>query len=362
MEIQKLQSIDPTRKSHVVRKALGVIAVISPWNFPFHLSMRSVVTALAIGNCVVLKPASDTPITGGMLLAKIFEEAGLPEGVFSVVAGLGGEIGDYFVEHDTPKMISFTGSTLVGKRVGQLAVGGSHLKRIALELGGNAPLVVLDDADLDLAVELAVVGRFLHQGQICMSTNRVIVDAKVYDTFVEKLVIRTKNIVYGDPEQEDTLIGPIINGAQVEKIKHIIAQALQEGTKLIVRGDIQDNMVPPHIFIDVNPESSLAKEESFGPVLPIIKAQDEADALRLANNTAYGLSSAVCTTDLERGTRFAMQIDAGMTHINSITVADQPNAPFGGERNSGLGRFNGQWILDEFSRTHWLTLPNSHVK
>jgi len=195
-----------------------------------------------------------------------------------------------------------------------------------------------------------------------MSTNRVIVDAKVYDTFVEKLVIRTKNIVYGDPEQEDTLIGPIINGAQVEKIKHIIAQALQEGTKLIVRGDIQDNMVPPHIFIDVNPESSLAKEESFGPVLPIIKAQDEADALRLANNTAYGLSSAVCTTDLERGTRFAMQIDAGMTHINSITVADQPNAPFGGERNSGLGRFNGQWILDEFSRTHWLTLPNSHVK
>lgn len=362
MEIQKLQSIDPTRKSHVVRKALGVIAVISPWNFPFHLSMRSVVTALAIGNCVVLKPASDTPITGGMLLAKIFEEAGLPEGVFSVVAGLGGEIGDYFVEHDTPKMISFTGSTLVGKRVGQLAVGGSHLKRIALELGGNAPLVVLDDADLDLAVELAVVGRFLHQGQICMSTNRVIVDAKVYDTFVEKLVIRTKNIVYGDPEQEDTLIGPIINGAQVEKIKHIIAQALQEGTKLIVRGDIQYNVVPPHIFIDVNPESSLAKEESFGPVLPIIKAQDEADALRLANNTAYGLSSAVCTTDLERGTRFAMQIDAGMTHINSITVADQPNAPFGGERNSGLGRFNGQWILDEFSRTHWLTLPNSHVK
>lgn len=362
MEIQKLQSIDPTRKSHVVRKALGVIAVISPWNFPFHLSMRSVVTALAIGNCVVLKPASDTPITGGMLLAKIFEEAGLPEGVFSVVAGLGGEIGDYFVEHDTPKMISFTGSTFVGKRVGQLAVGGSHLKRIALELGGNAPLVVLDDADLDLAVELAVVGRFLHQGQICMSTNRVIVDAKVYDTFVEKLVIRTKNIVYGDPEQEDTLIGPIINGAQVEKIKHIIAQALQEGTKLIVRGDIQDNVMPPHIFIDVNPESSLAKEESFGPVLPIIKAQNEADALHLANNTAYGLSSAVCTTDLERGTRFAMQIDAGMTHINSITVADQPNAPFGGERNSGLGRFNGQWILDEFSRTHWLTLPNSHVK
>jgi len=164
MEIQKLQSIDPTRKSHVVRKALGVIAVISPWNFPFHLSMRSVVTALAIGNCVVLKPASDTPITGGMLLAKIFEEAGLPEGVFSVVAGLGGEIGDYFVEHDVPKLISFTGSTSVGKRAGELAMASNKIKRLALELGGNAPLVVLDDADLDLAVELAVVGR-LHEYQ-----------------------------------------------------------------------------------------------------------------------------------------------------------------------------------------------------
>ncbi|MGC3818553.1 aldehyde dehydrogenase family protein [Acinetobacter sp. G11] len=362
MNTQELQSIDPDRKSYVIRKPLGVIAVISPWNFPFHLSMRSVITAIAIGNCVVLKPASDTPITGGLLLAKIFEEAGLPQGIFSVVAGLGSEIGDYFVEHDTPKLISFTGSTLVGKRVGQLAIAGNHLKRIALELGGNAPLVVLDDADLDLAVELAVIGRFLHQGQICMSTNRVIVDAKIYDTFVEKLVIRAKNIAYGDPQQEDTLIGPMINVAQVEKIKQIIAQALQEGTRLIVRGEIQGNIIPPHIFIDVNPESCLAQEESFGPVLPIIKAQDEAEALRLANDTAYGLSSAVCTSDLERGTRFAMQIDAGMTHINAITVADQPNAPFGGEKNSGLGRFNGQWILEEFSRTHWLTLPHSTVK
>lgn len=357
METQELHSTDPGRKSYAIRKPLGVIAVISPWNFPFHLSMRSVVTAIAIGNCVVLKPASDTPITGGLLLAKIFEEAAVPQGVFSVVAGLGGEIGDYFVEHDTPKMISFTGSTLVGKRVGQLAVGGNHLKRIALELGGNAPLVVLDDADLDLAVELAVMGRFLHQGQICMSTNRVIVDAKIYDAFVGKLLIRTQDIVYGDPDQADTIIGPIINSSQAEKIKYIIDQALQQGTKLILRGKIQGNIIPPHIFIDVDPESSLAKEESFGPVLPVIKAQNEADALRLANDTAYGLSSAVCTANLERGTRFAMQIDAGMTHINAITVVDQPNAPFGGEKNSGLGRFNGQWILEEFSHTHWLTVP-----
>lgn len=355
---ESLNSIDPSRKSWVVRKALGVVAVISPWNFPFHLSMRSVVTAIACGNAVVLKPASDTPITGGLLLAKLFEQAGLEKGVLSVLAGSGSEIGDYFVEHTTPKMISFTGSTGVGKRVGELALASSRIKRLALELGGNAPLVVLDDADLDLAVELAVMGRFLHQGQICMSTNRVIVDAKVYSAFVEKLKTRAASIVYGDPNLENTLIGPIINAAQVEKLKQVIEQAKLDGAELIFSAEIQGNVVPPHIFIHVNAKSSLAKEESFGPILPIIQAQDEADALRLANDTEYGLSSAVCSQNLQRAEAFALGIDAGMTHINAISVADHPNAPFGGEKNSGLGRFNGQWILDEFTRTHWLTAPN----
>ena len=353
---EELKSTDPSRKSIVLRKPLGVIAVISPWNFPFHLSMRSVVTAIAIGNSVVLKPASDTPITGGLLLAKLFEEAGLPQGVLSVLAGAGSEIGDYFVEHDIPKMISFTGSTSVGKRVGERALASSRIKRLALELGGNAPLVVLDDADLDLAVELTVMGRFLHQGQICMSTNRVIVDETIYNAFVEKLTKRAAEIMVGDPNNENTLIGPIINTSQVDKIKKIIAQAEQAGAKLIIKGEIEGNVIPAHIFIDVDPNSNLAKEESFGPVLPIIKAKNEAHALELANDTCYGLSSAVCTADYQRGIQFASKIDAGMTHINAITVADQANAPFGGEKNSGLGRFNGQWILEEFSRTHWMTL------
>ena len=182
----------PHQESRIYRKALGVIGVISPWNFPFHLSMRSVITAVALGNTVVLKPASDTPVTGGTLLAKIFEEAGFPAGVLNVVVGAGSEIGDYFVEHAVPSLISFTGSTEIGKRVGQLAVGGKHLKRIALELGGNAPMVVLDDANLEQAVELTVLGRFLHQGQICMSTNRVIVDEKIYDDFVALLEHKVK--------------------------------------------------------------------------------------------------------------------------------------------------------------------------
>lgn len=352
----KLKSPDPERQSLIFRKALGVIAVISPWNFPFHLSMRSVVTAIAIGNSVVLKPASDTPITGGLLLAKIFEEAGLPHGVLSVVAGSGSEIGDYFVEHRIPKLVSFTGSTQVGQRVGALAVGGKHLKRIALELGGNAPLVILDDADLDLAVELTVMGRFLHQGQICMSTNRVIVDASIYDRFVEKLIVRAKKIISGDPSNADTLIGPIINASQVENILQIIQKATAQGTELALGGKVNGNVIPPHIFINVDPKSDLAQNESFGPVLPVIKAKDEAHALELANDTEFGLSSAVCTSDRERGLKFASGIDAGMTHINAISVADDPTAPFGGEKNSGVGRFNGQWILEEFSRTHWVTV------
>lgn len=346
----------PDQQSRIYRKALGVIGVISPWNFPFHLSMRSVITALAVGNTVVLKPASDTPVTGGTLLAKLFEEAGFPVGTLNVVVGAGSEIGDYFVEHAVPSLISFTGSTEVGKRVGQLAVGGKHIKRIALELGGNAPMVVLDDADIRQAVDLTVMGRFMHQGQICMSTNRVIVDEKVYDQFVELLVKKVQSLTVGDPDVMGTLIGPIINASQVKNVERIIEEAKASGANMVLGGETQGNIIPPHIFIDVDPHSVLAREESFGPVLPVIKARDEAHALELANDTEYGLSSAVCTQNHERGVQFALGIEAGMSHINDMTVDDQPHAPFGGEKNSGLGRFNGHWIIEEFTRTHWVTV------
>ncbi len=357
MQTTQLESKDPSRKSFVLRKPLGVIAVISPWNFPFHLSMRSVVTAIACGNSVVLKPASDTPVTGGTLLGKLFEEAGLPHGVLNVVAGSGSEIGDYFVEHSVPKMISFTGSTEVGKQVGVKALASSRIKRLALELGGNAPLVILDDADLDLAVELTVMGRFLHQGQICMSTNRVIVDESIHDAYVDKLIQRVKTIVVGDPNQADTLIGPIINASQVDKLKTIIQNAIQHNAILAYAGGIEGQVVAPHIFTEVDSQADIALEESFGPVLPIIKVQNEEHALEIANSTRFGLSSAVCTSNLERGGEFASKLDVGMTHINGISVADHANAPFGGERNSGLGRFNGEWIFEEFTRTHWQTFP-----
>lgn len=358
IKTEQLESKDPQRKSLVLRKPLGVIGVISPWNFPFHLSMRSVATAIACGNSVVLKPASDTPVTGGTLLGKLFEEAGLPAGVLNVVSGAGSEIGDYFVEHPIPKMISFTGSTEVGQNVGSKALASPRIKRLALELGGNAPLVILDDADLDLAVELTIMGRFMHQGQICMSTNRVIVDASIHDTYVEKLLERVKTVAVGDPNLEETIIGPIINQSQVEKHQQIIQSAKEQGAELVYEGGIEGNLVYPHIFTGVAPESPLAQEESFGPILPILKARDEAHALKLANDTRFGLSSAVCTSNIERGIHFTEQLDIGMTHINGISVADQANAPFGGEKNSGLGRFNGRWIFEEFTRTHWLTVPS----
>lgn len=215
----------PGKENRVYRVAKGVVGVISPWNFPLHLSIRSVAPALALGNAVVIKAASDTPITGGLIPARIFEEAGVPAGVISNVTGAGSEIGDHFVTHAIPKLISFTGSTPVGRRVGELAINGGPMKNVSLELGGNAPFIVLADADVDKAAQDAAVGSFLHQGQICMAINRVIVDASIHDEFVEKFVAAAKHIPAGDPSEDKTMVGPIINDSQLDSVKQKIAQA-----------------------------------------------------------------------------------------------------------------------------------------
>lgn len=356
----RILSIDIAGKeSRVYRAPLGVIGVISPWNWPMHLTHRSIAPALALGNAVVIKPADDTPITGGLLLARIYEEAGLPAGLLNVVIGDVEDIGDAFTLHKIPKFISFTGSTRVGKRIGELAMNGLTLKHVGLELGGNAPFVVLDDADLDQAIRAAAFGRYLHQGQICMSTNRIIVDAKVYDEFVEKFVAHVKTLKYGDPDLNETAIGPVINKRQLDGMLEKIAAAKQAGIKQILGGEPEGLVLPPHIFVDVDNSSELAQSELFGPIVPIIKAKDEADALRIANSTPFGLSSAVFTRDEGRGLRFAMQIEAGMTHINDISVNDDPNNMFGGEKNSGIGRFNSDWILAEFTRDHWISVQHT---
>src|SRR5699024_4974622 len=307
----------------------------------------------ALGNAVVLKPASDTPVSGGLIIAEIFEEAGLPSGLLSVVPGAGSEIGDYFVQHAVPSMISFTGSTPVGQRVGALAAQG-NLKHVALELGGNAPFVVLDDADLEGAVNGAVAAKFLHQGQICMATNRIIVDEKVYDEFIERFATRVQQLPVGDTTDENVIIGPVANDEQVETVNTLVQSALDQDARQIIGGQIKGRLIGTHVFADGTEDMDIAKEEICGPAVGIMKARGEQDALRLANNTEFGLSSAVFTKDIERGVRFARGIKAGMTHINDSTVNDEPHVMFGGEKNSGIGRFNGEQAIDDFTTLHWV--------
>ncbi len=349
----------PGKDNLVYRRPLGVVGVISPWNFPLHLSQRSVAPALALGNGVVIKPASDTPVTGGLLIARIFEEAGLPPGVLNVVVGAGSEIGDDFVAHPVPAMISFTGSTPVGKNIGRIATGGAHIKKVALELGGNSPFVVLDDADVPQAAKAAVFGKFLHQGQICMAINRIIVDQSRYDEFVEAFVAQVRTLKVGDPADMDTAIGPIINESQLNGLLKKIAGAKAQGATVLLEGEADGQLLPPHVFGDVTPDMELSAEEIFGPIVGIQKARDEAHALELANGTEFGLSSAVFSGSLERGLDFARQVRAGMIHVNDMPVNDEAALPFGGEKNSGLGRFNGDWALEEFSTVQWVSVQRT---
>jgi aldehyde dehydrogenase (NAD+) len=352
----------PGKESRVYRRPLGVVGVISPWNFPMYLSNRSIAPALALGNAAVVKPADDTPVTGGLLLAQIYEEAGLPAGLLNVVVGDVAEIGDAFTLHPIPKLISFTGSTRVGKHIGELAMSGPALKRVALELGGNSPLVVLDDADLDRAVDAAVFGRFFHQGQICMSANRIIVDTTVYEEFVERFVARARRLKVGDPNDVETVIGPIINRRQLDAVLQRIEDAKGAGIQQVLGGGPVGQVLPPQVFVDVPNDSEFAQAEQFGPVAMIIRAKGEDEALRLANQTQYGLSSAVFTRDEARGVRFALRVEAGMTHVNDCTINDDANNMFGGEKNSGLGRFGGDWVLSEFTSDHWVTVQNTPAR
>lgn len=354
-----LESNVAGKENRVYRGPLGVVGVISPWNFPLHLSQRSVAPALALGNAVVLKPASDTAVTGGLIIAKIFEEAGLPAGVLNVVVGAGSEIGDAFVEHEVPALISFTGSTPVGQNVGRIASSGKHLKHVALELGGNSPFVVLADADLDQAVRAAAMGKFLHQGQICMAVNRIIVEDAIHDDFVRRFTDHVRTIKVGDPAEPDTVVGPVINRSQRDGLLEKIRTAQEQGARVVLDGEVEGQLVPPHVFADVTPDMEIAREEIFGPLVGIQRVADEAEALRAANDTDYGLASAVFTSDLERGVAFAKGIKAGMTHVNDIPVNDEPHVSFGGEGNSGLGRFNGEWAIEEFTTDHWISVQRT---
>ncbi|UOE22164.1 aldehyde dehydrogenase family protein [Thermobifida halotolerans] len=346
----------PGKESRVYRHPHGVVCVISPWNWPLQLSNRSLAPALAVGNAVVLKPASDTPVTGGLLLARILDEAGLPAGVLSVLVGRGSEIGDPVVRHPISRFVSFTGSTEVGEGI----LHKAGIRRVALELGGNGPLVVLDDADLDRALDAALFGSFFHQGQICMRANRIVVDDAVADEFTERFVERVSALRYGDPADPRTAVGPVINHSQLEAVRDKVERSRAAGATVAVSGEPTGPtglVLPPHVVLGDNSVATAA-EEVFGPVATLVRAHDEEHALKLANDTEHGLSSAVFTRDAERGVRFAQRVEAGMAHVNDHPVNDQANTAFGGEKASGLGRFGGEWAIEEFTTDQWVSVQH----
>jgi vanillin dehydrogenase len=344
------------KENRLYRIPAGVVGVISPFNFPFFLSMRSVAPALGAGNGVVLKPHDDTPITGGTLVARVFEECGLPNGLLNVIMADIREIGDAFVEHPIPRIISFTGSEAVGRHIGSVA--GRCLKKSILELGGNSALIVMADADLDYAVNAAVFSRFTHQGQICMSANRVLVQRGMYSRFVEKYVGRVSKLKVGDPRNSETELGPLINKAQAETLSKQIQKAVDEGANVALRGKVEGNLATPTVFTDVRPNMSVAQNEMFGPAVCVIPFDTPEEAVRIANETPFGLSGAIHTRDVERGAELAKQIDSGMVHVNDGTINDEPLVAFGGEKASGIGRLNGKWALEEFTTLKWVSVQH----
>lgn len=349
-----LSSSIPDMESRVYRDPLGVVTVISPFNFPWHLSMRSVAPALACGNAVVLKPASDTPVTGGTLLGKLFEEAGVPKGVLQVVVGAGSDIGDAIVDHPAPRMLSFTGSTQVGRHLGEIC--GRRIMKVSLELGGNSPMVVFDDSDVDDAVDAAIFSSFAHQGQICMATNRLLVQRKIYDAFVDRFVARAKALVVGERDNPDTLIGPIINQKQVDAILDRVARTKKAGAQVALEGQPDGFVIPPIVLVGVTNEMPCAREENFGPVAPILGFGSDEEGLAIANDTEAGLSAAVFSSDRGRAEWAARRIEAGMVHINNASVNDEANTAFGGVKQSGTGRFGGRWALDAFTEAKWVSV------
>ncbi|MDR7304242.1 benzaldehyde dehydrogenase [Haloactinomyces albus] len=343
------------RLSMARRVPAGVVGVIAPFNAPLILSIRSVAPALALGNAVVLKPDPRTAVCGGIALARIFEEAGLPPGVLHVLPG-GADVGAGLVATPETRVISFTGSTQAGQSIGELA--GRHLKRAHLELGGNSALVVLDDADLDRAMSTAAWGSFFHQGQICMTTGRHLVHTSLYDEYVERLADKAKNLPVGNPATEEVALGPIIDAGQRDKIHGLVEASKRAGARVAAGGDYEDLFYRPTVLADAGPGVPAYDEEVFGPVAPVARFSTVDEAVELASASEYGLSLGILTADTGRGMAVAERIPTGIAHINDQTVNDEAQAPFGGVRASGTGaRFGGDHAnIEAFTETRWITV------
>jgi acyl-CoA reductase-like NAD-dependent aldehyde dehydrogenase len=344
--------------SLALRRPMGVITCISPWNFPALLTARGIAFALAAGNTVVLKPSEETPYSGGLFFAEVFEEAGVPPGVLNVLTCSREQVasvGDELIDHPRIKGISFTGSTPVGRMIAARA--GAHLKKACVELGGKDALIVCDDADLERATAAANFGSFMHQGQICMSVEKVLVQEGIFEPFVRRFVERAAKLKVGDPTKDPShIIGPLINDKQAAKVREQIEDAVAQGARVLLGGGVRGRYVEPTILLGVTPRMKVYQEETFGPVVPVIPFRTDDEAVAIANDTEYGLSSGVITRDEARGLAIAARLDTGMCHINCSSVNDEPHVPFGGSKASGLGRHGGRWSHETFTETRWITL------
>jgi vanillin dehydrogenase len=353
-----IESAVPGLDAKAVRRPVGVVVGIAPWNAPVILATRAVATPLAFGNTVVLKASEECPRTHAAV-AKAIDDAGVPAGVINLITNQPADAADVveaLIAHPAVKRINFTGSTKVGRIIATKAA--AHLKRTLLELGGKAPFVVLADADLDEAAAAANFGAFMNSGQICMSTERIVVDRSVSDALGEKLVARTSALTVGDPRDPATQIGPVVNAAAAQRVRELIEDAVAKGATVLTGGDADGLLVTPTIVTGVTPDMRIYGEESFGPVVTVVAVDGADEAVRVANDTEYGLSAAVFGADFDAAQAVARRIQSGIVHVNGATVHDEPQMPFGGVKASGWGRFGGDAAIDEFTDLRWMTVQD----
>jgi vanillin dehydrogenase len=358
-EEQEIPSHIPGKRAKAVRQPVGVVVGIAPWNAPVILGVRAVAAPLAYGNTVVLKASEQCPRTHAAVVDSL-TDAGIPAGAINLVTNDpsdAAEVVEELIAHPAVRRVSFTGSTRVGRIVAETA--GRHLKRVLLELGGKAPLVVLADADLERAVSAANFGAFMHQGQICMSTERIVIDRTVADEFAHKLAERAGSLKVGDPHEQDTQIGPLVNADAVERVTGHVEDAVARGAKIITGGRAHGLYFEPTVVTNVSPEMRVYSEEAFGPIVAIVPVDGVDEAVRVANDTEYGLSAAVFSRDVDAALSVAARLHTGMCHINDATVNDEPPMPFGGVKDSGWGRFGGDAALEEFTELRWITIQDS---
>jgi acyl-CoA reductase-like NAD-dependent aldehyde dehydrogenase len=346
----------PGKLAMGVRQPAGVVVAIAPWNAPVILATRAVATPLAYANTVVLKASEICPRTHATVVQALVD-AGLPAGVINLITNApadAADVVDELIAHPATRRINFTGSSKVGRIIAEKA--GRHLKRVLLELGGKAPMVVLADANLDRAAAAASFGAFFHQGQICMSTERIVVDRTVSDALVGKLAERAAALPVGDPREPTTAIGPLVNDAAVQRVSELVQDAVSKGAETLSGGEPDGSLFPPTVLVGVTPEMRLYSEESFGPVVAVIPVDGPDEAVEVANDTEYGLSAAVFSENVPAALELAQRIESGICHINDTTVQDEPQMPFGGVKASGFGRFGGRAALEEFTELRWISV------